>query len=88
MKRLDLIRAIEKMGCVFMRPGGKHDMTRLPSDTRETRYGADLRAVPHQVLVTPFAVGYAYRPDEALQHLRPALGDRHGGSRDARDPDE
>lgn len=25
MKRADLIRKIERMGCVLVRPGGKHD---------------------------------------------------------------
>jgi hypothetical protein len=25
MKRQDLIRAIEKAGCIFIRSGGKHD---------------------------------------------------------------
>ena len=30
MKRVDLIRAIEKMGCVFIRHGGKHDWYQNP----------------------------------------------------------
>ena len=30
MKRLDLIRAIGKMGCVLIRPGGKHDWYQNP----------------------------------------------------------
>ena len=30
MKRLDLIRALEKMACVFIRPGGKHDWYQNP----------------------------------------------------------
>lgn len=30
MKRLDLIRAIEKMGGVFIRSGGKHDWYQNP----------------------------------------------------------
>jgi predicted RNA binding protein YcfA (HicA-like mRNA interferase family) len=31
MKRVDLIRAIERMGCVFIRPGGKHDWYQNPA---------------------------------------------------------
>lgn len=30
MKRVDLIRAIEKLGCIFVRHGGKHDWYRNP----------------------------------------------------------
>lgn len=30
MKRVDLIRAIERMGCVLVRHGGKHDWYRNP----------------------------------------------------------
>lgn len=31
MKRVDLIRAIEDLGCVLVRHGGKHDWYRNPS---------------------------------------------------------
>ncbi len=31
MKRLDLIRALEKCGCVLSRHGGKHDWYRNPT---------------------------------------------------------
>ena len=31
MKRLDLIRAIEGLGCEFVRHGGKHDWYRNPA---------------------------------------------------------
>jgi mRNA interferase HicA len=31
MKRIDLIRAIEGMGCKFVRDGGKHDWYRNPT---------------------------------------------------------
>jgi predicted RNA binding protein YcfA (HicA-like mRNA interferase family) len=31
MKRLDLIRAIERLGCEFVRHGGKHDWYRNPT---------------------------------------------------------
>jgi predicted RNA binding protein YcfA (HicA-like mRNA interferase family) len=31
MKRLDLIRAIEGFGCVFVRHGGKHDWYHNPT---------------------------------------------------------
>lgn len=31
MKRLDLIRAIEKQGCELVRHGGKHDWYRNPA---------------------------------------------------------
>lgn len=31
MKRLDLIRALEKCGCVLSRHGGKHDWYRNPA---------------------------------------------------------
>ena len=30
MKRVDLIRAIQKSGCVFLRHGGKHDWYHNP----------------------------------------------------------
>jgi predicted RNA binding protein YcfA (HicA-like mRNA interferase family) len=30
MKRIDLIRELEKMGCVFMRHGGRHDWYQNP----------------------------------------------------------
>ncbi|HEV8717150.1 MAG TPA: type II toxin-antitoxin system HicA family toxin [Candidatus Binatia bacterium] len=30
MKRIDLIRTIEGLGCVFVRHGGKHDWYRNP----------------------------------------------------------
>jgi len=30
MKRKDLIRKIEKMGCLFIRPGGNHDWYQNP----------------------------------------------------------
>ena len=30
MKRLDLIRAIEQMGCVFIRHGSRHDWYQNP----------------------------------------------------------
>ena len=30
MKRTDLIRTIEQMGCVFIRHGGKHDWYQNP----------------------------------------------------------
>ena len=30
MKRVDLIRAIEALGCTFVRHGGKHDWYRNP----------------------------------------------------------
>lgn len=30
MKRADLIRQIEQMGCVFIRHGGKHDWYQNP----------------------------------------------------------
>ena len=30
MKRRDLIRQIEKMGCIFIRYGGKHDWYQNP----------------------------------------------------------
>ncbi|MBU1297707.1 MAG: type II toxin-antitoxin system HicA family toxin [Bacteroidetes bacterium] len=31
MKRKDLIRRLEEMGCVFIRHGGKHDWYQNPS---------------------------------------------------------
>lgn len=31
MKRIDLIREIEKSGCVFMRHGGRHDWYQNPA---------------------------------------------------------
>lgn len=31
MKRVDLIRAIEDLGCTFVRHGGKHDWYRNPT---------------------------------------------------------
>jgi mRNA interferase HicA len=31
MKRVDLVRAIEELGCVLVRHGGKHDWYRNPS---------------------------------------------------------
>ncbi len=31
MKRRDLIRALEKMGCLFIRHGGKHDWYQNPN---------------------------------------------------------
>jgi mRNA interferase HicA len=31
MKRVDLIRAIESLGCQFVRHGGKHDWYRNPA---------------------------------------------------------
>ncbi|MEQ8223627.1 MAG: type II toxin-antitoxin system HicA family toxin [Candidatus Eremiobacterota bacterium] len=31
MKRIDLIRALEKMNCIFIRHGGKHDWYQNPS---------------------------------------------------------
>lgn len=31
MKRIDLIKTIEKLGCEFVRHGGKHDWYRNPS---------------------------------------------------------
>jgi mRNA interferase HicA len=31
MKRVDLIRAIEALGCAFIRHGGKHDWYRNPT---------------------------------------------------------
>lgn len=30
MKRIDLIKALEKQGCVLIRHGGKHDIYRNP----------------------------------------------------------
>jgi mRNA interferase HicA len=30
MKRKDLIRAIERMGCIFIRHGGRHDWYQNP----------------------------------------------------------
>jgi len=30
MKRIDLIRAIDKIGCVFIRHGGRHDWYQNP----------------------------------------------------------
>lgn len=30
MKRTDLVRTIEKMGCVFIRPGRRHDWYQNP----------------------------------------------------------
>ena len=30
MKRLDLIRKIEKLGCIFLRHGGRHDWYQNP----------------------------------------------------------
>jgi predicted RNA binding protein YcfA (HicA-like mRNA interferase family) len=30
MKRIDLIRAIDNMGCVFIRHGGRHDWYQNP----------------------------------------------------------
>ena len=31
MKRVDLVRAIEALGCVFVRHGGRHDWYRNPA---------------------------------------------------------
>lgn len=31
MKRVDLIRAIEELGCILVRHGGKHDWYRNPA---------------------------------------------------------
>ena len=31
MKRVDLVRAIEELGCVLVRHGGKHDFYRNPT---------------------------------------------------------
>ena len=31
MKRRDLIRQLEQAGCIFVRPGGKHDVYKNPA---------------------------------------------------------
>ncbi|WP_143755493.1 type II toxin-antitoxin system HicA family toxin [Gloeocapsopsis sp. IPPAS B-1203] len=38
MKRRDLIKKIEEMGCVFIRHGGKHDWYQNPQAMRGAQY--------------------------------------------------
>jgi predicted RNA binding protein YcfA (HicA-like mRNA interferase family) len=65
MKRVDLIRAIEELGCEFVRHGGKHDWYRNPTTKvsqpvprhREVRDGLARHIIKMLGTPTPPAVG-------------------------------